>query len=67
MPPVVALLTPPALDEGRHRRDARLRHFALEMCEVAHTLAWGNRASIPHAGCETDACHAGVAKIEIAT
>src|SRR5262249_23475838 len=24
--------------------DARLRHFALEMCEVAHTLAWGNRA-----------------------
>src|SRR5262249_29423979 len=34
--PVVALLTPPALDEGRRRRDARLRHFALEMCEAAH-------------------------------
>jgi hypothetical protein len=27
-----------------------LRHFAL--CEAPHTLAWVNRASIPHAGCE---------------
>jgi hypothetical protein len=26
--------------------------FRLEMCEAPHTLAWGNRASIPHAGCE---------------
>ena len=47
--------------------DAWLRHFALEMCEVAHTLAWGHRASIPHVCCEMDACHAGVAKIDIAT
>jgi hypothetical protein len=44
--------TPPLLSEGRHRRDARLRHFALETCEVPHTLAWGNRASIPHASWE---------------